>query len=148
MTATGGFPVSVGCVLLTDSARLPSMGSPFSVGYDIYPNHPMTIDGYDRCLVTTGLCLDIPLGFYGCIYPRSSLVLYSGITIIPFCLDAGLLRFVDPPPHVILQSNYSQGGDQNRGSESCIHLLPHNHLSSHWTGRVATVYGCNVSSVA
>ena len=88
MSATGGFPLTVGCVLLTDSARLPSMGSPFSVGYDIFPNHPMTIDAYDRCLVTTGLCLDIPLGFYGCIYPRSSLVLYSNITIIPYCLDA------------------------------------------------------------
>ena len=88
MLATGGFPVSVGCVLLTDSARLPTIGSPFSVGYDIFPNRPVTIDSYARCLVTTGLCLDIPLGFYGCIYPRSSLVLYSNITIVPYFLDA------------------------------------------------------------
>ena len=52
MTASGGFPVNVGCVLLTDSARLPSMASPYSVGYDIYPNHPMTrsMSGDNRTL--------------------------------------------------------------------------------------------------
>ena len=56
MSATGGFPVNIGCVLLTASARLPTMGSPFSVGYDLFPNRPVTIDSYDRCLVSTGLC--------------------------------------------------------------------------------------------
>ena len=124
MTASGGFPVNVGVVLLTDGAWMPAMSSPYSVGYDLYANHPMTVDGYDRCLITTGVCLDIPvcgcfwifyfeffifqLGFYGCVYPRSSLVLYSGITIIPFCLDADS-RCGDPP-HIVPKSKFFVGG--------------------------------------
>ena len=104
MSATGGYPVSINCVLLTASARVPTMGSPFSVGYDLFSSRPVTIDGYDRVLISTGVCLDIPCGFYGCVYPRSSLVLYSNVTMVPYCLDADaryVRILVPPPPHVI-----------------------------------------------
>ena len=112
MSATGGYPVNIGCVLLTASSRLPSMGSPFSVGYDLFSNRPVTIDAYGRCLISTGVCLDIPCGFYGCIYPRSSLVLYSNVTMIPYCLDADAryFRVLFLPPTCGFNSQPFAGG--------------------------------------
>ena len=106
MSATGGYPVTINCVLLTASARVPRMGSPFSVGYDLFSSRPVTIDGYDRVLISTGLCLDIPCGFYGCVYPRSSLVLYSNVSMVPYCLDADAryVRILVPPPTLDLNS--------------------------------------------
>ena len=88
MSDSAGYPVTVNCILLTASSRIPRMGSPFSIGYDLYPARPVTIDGYGRVLVPTGLCLDIPLGFYGFVCLRSSLVLYSNVSMVPYCLDA------------------------------------------------------------
>ena len=88
MSDSGGYPLTVNCVLLTASSRIPSMGSPFSIGYDLYPSRPVTLGGYDRALVPTGLCLDIPLGFYGFVCPRSSLVLYSNVSMVSYALDA------------------------------------------------------------
>ena len=107
MSATGGFPVTINCVLLTASARVPRMGSPFSIGYDLFSCRPVTIDGYDRVLVSTGLCLDIPCGFYGFVCPRSSLVLYSNVSMVPYCLDADARYvgiFVVLPPTLDLNS--------------------------------------------
>ena len=83
MSATGGYPVTINCVLLTASARVPRMGSPFSVGYDLFSCRPVTIDGYDRVLVSTGLCLDIPCGFY---------------SHIAWTQMRGMLEFFGPPP--------------------------------------------------
>ena len=88
MSDSGGFPVTVNCVLLSAGARIPRMGSPFSIGYDLYSSRPVTIDGYDRVLVPTGLCLEVPLGFYGFVCPRSSLVLYSNVSMVSYALDA------------------------------------------------------------
>ena len=100
MSGSGGYPLPVNCVLLSASSRLPSMGSPFSIGYDLYPSRPVTLGGYDRALVPTGLCIDVPLGFCGLVCPRSSLVLYSNVTMPSFYLDADT-RYIEifvPPP--------------------------------------------------
>ena len=88
MSDSGGFPITVNCILLTANSRLPRMGSPFSIGYDLYPSRPVTIDGFARALVPTGLCLEVPLGFCGLVCPRSSSVLYSNVSMPSYYLDA------------------------------------------------------------
>ena len=69
MSGSGGYPLPVNCVLLSASSRLPSLGSRFSIGYDLYPSRPVTLGGYDRALVPTGLCIEVPLGFFGLVCP-------------------------------------------------------------------------------
>ena len=88
MSDSGGYPITVNCVLLTAGSRLPSMGSAFSIGYDLYPSRPVTLGGYERALVPTGLCIEVPLGFCGLVCPRSSLVLYSNVSMPSYYLDA------------------------------------------------------------
>ena len=61
MALSGGCSIPVGVMLLTPSARLPVMSSPFSLGFDLYPSQPATIDPFDRCLISTGLALEIPV---------------------------------------------------------------------------------------
>ena len=61
MALSGGTPIPVGVMLMSAGARLPAMLSPFSVGYDLYACQPSTIDAYDRCLISTGVSLDIPV---------------------------------------------------------------------------------------
>ena len=48
MSATGGYPVNIGCVLLTASSRLPSMGSPFSSLTVLLPLTPMVAVWYPQ----------------------------------------------------------------------------------------------------
>ena len=69
MSLSGGTPIPVGVMLMSAGARLPAMSSPFSVGYDLYACQSSTIDAYDRCLISTGVSLDIPVcGFILLLY--------------------------------------------------------------------------------
>ena len=88
MSGSGGFPLPVNCLLLCPSARLPSLGTGFSIGYDIYPARPVTLGGFDRALVSTGICLEVPLGFCGLVCAPSCFTLYSSVTLPSFYLDS------------------------------------------------------------
>ena len=103
MSGSGGYPLPVNCVLLCASSRLPSLGSRFSIGYDLYPSRPVTLGGYDRALVPTGLCIEVPLGFCGLVCPPSSLTLYSSVSMPSFYLDSDTryMEFFIPPPPII-----------------------------------------------
>ena len=105
MSGSGGFPLPVNCVLLCPSARLPSLGTRFSIGYDIYPARPVTLGGFDRALVSTGLCLEVPLGFCGLVCAPSSFTLYSSVTLPSFYLDSDTryMKFLSPRPPCFLK---------------------------------------------
>ena len=105
MSGSGGFPLPVNCVLLCPSARLPSLGTRFSIGYDIYPARPVTLGGFDRALVSTGLCLEVPLGFCGLVCAPSSFTLYSSVTLPSFYLDSDTryMKFIIPPPPLCIK---------------------------------------------
>ena len=103
MSGSGGYPLPVNCVLLCASSRLPSLGSRFSIGYNIYPARPVTLGGYDRALVPTGLCIEVPLGFCGLVCAPSSFTLYSSVTMPSFFLDSDTryMKFFVPPPPIV-----------------------------------------------
>ena len=105
MSGSGGFPLPINCVLLCPSARLPSLGTRFSIGYDIYPARPVTLGGFDRALVSTGICLEVPLGFCGLICAPSSFTLYSSLTLPSFYLDSDTryMKFIIPPPFLCIK---------------------------------------------
>ena len=63
------------------SATLPSKGSPFSAGLDIYCPEEVTLYPFQQRLVKTGLKVILPIGTYGRIAPRSGLALNQNIWI-------------------------------------------------------------------
>ena len=68
--------------LLSENATLPSRGSAFAAGYDLYASEKCVIPpSLGRQLVRTGIAIAIPPGHYGRVAPRSGLTLKQGIHI-------------------------------------------------------------------
>ena len=66
---------------LTPEAKLPTYGSPFSAGADLYAlaEAPVAIAPGETKLVHTGISLEIPEGYGGFLYARSSLASKRGL---------------------------------------------------------------------
>ena len=64
---------------LSDNAILPTLGSPFAAGYDLYAAKDCAIEPGQTMLVHTGLAMEIPDGFWGGIYARSGLATKQGL---------------------------------------------------------------------
>ncbi|KAK4132498.1 dUTP pyrophosphatase [Trichocladium antarcticum] len=58
---------------LSDKARLPTRGSAFAAGYDLYAARDTTIPARGKALVDTDISMSVPAGTYGRIAPRSGL---------------------------------------------------------------------------
>ena len=68
-------------LLLDEHARVPSRGSSEAAGYDISALCDGYVDAGCRCLVRTGIAIEVPPGTYGRLAPRSGLSLKHGIHI-------------------------------------------------------------------
>lgn len=65
---------------LTPTAKLPTYGSVFSAGADLYSDEPeFTVEPGETHLVHTGLAVEIPEGYGGFIYARSGLATKKGL---------------------------------------------------------------------
>lgn len=60
---------------LRPGANLPTYGSEFAAGADLYAclDAPVTIEAHQTILIPTGISLEIPAGWAGLIYARSGL---------------------------------------------------------------------------
>ena len=60
---------------LRPNAQLPTYGSEFAAGADLYAcmDSPVTVQPHETVLVPTGLSLEIPAGWAGMIFARSGL---------------------------------------------------------------------------
>ncbi|KAL2022768.1 hypothetical protein VTK56DRAFT_4584 [Thermocarpiscus australiensis] len=58
---------------LSDKARLPTRGSAFAAGYDLYASRDTTVPARGKALVETDISMAVPAGTYGRIAPRSGL---------------------------------------------------------------------------
>lgn len=71
---------------------LPTYATPQSAGMDLRANieHPIVLHPMERCLVSTGLYMALPVGFEAQVRPRSGLALKHGITVLntPGTIDA------------------------------------------------------------
>ena len=66
---------------LSDSAFLPTRGSSYSAGLDLYSSCPGEIKPLERLLVPLDISIELPLGTFGHILPRSGLALKKGIHV-------------------------------------------------------------------
>ncbi|KAH7627306.1 dUTPase-like protein [Sordaria sp. MPI-SDFR-AT-0083] len=73
---------------LSDKARLPTRGSAFAAGYDIYASKETTIPARGKGLVDTDISMAVPEGTYGRIAPRSGLAAKNYIDVGAGVIDA------------------------------------------------------------
>ena len=66
---------------LTCKAQIPTRGSAFAAGCDIYAAENATVPAKGRQLIGTGLVMTIPEGHYGRLAPRSGLAVKHGIDV-------------------------------------------------------------------
>ena len=73
------FPMNI--KKLNDNARLPTYGSEFAAGADLYAclDADVTIAPAETLLIHTGLAMEIPTGLVGLIYARSGLATKKGL---------------------------------------------------------------------
>ena len=66
---------------LKENAILPTYGTPYSAGADLYAcmDEPVTIAPGETVLIKTGLAMAIPEGYAGLIYARSGLATKKGL---------------------------------------------------------------------
>lgn len=66
---------------LSDKAFVPTYGTPYSAGADLYNSEeePITISSGETRLVHTGLSFEIPAGYVGLIFARSGLASKRGL---------------------------------------------------------------------
>ena len=73
---------------LDPRAILPSRGSSFAAGLDIYSIEDLTIGPRERATVRTGLAVAVPHGFYGRVAPRSGLAVKQGLDVLAGVIDS------------------------------------------------------------
>ena len=73
---------------LDERAVLPSRGSLYAAGLDLYSIEDLTIAPKQRILARTGLAVAILNGYYGRIAPRSGLALRAGLDVLSGVIDA------------------------------------------------------------
>lgn len=69
-----------------DGLGLPQRHSSQAAGVDLHAaipkGEPINLTPGGRCLVPTGVCINLPFGFEGQVRPRSGLALTKGVTVL------------------------------------------------------------------
>lgn len=66
---------------LNDLAKIPTRGSKFSAGYDLYAatEYDIQIPPHSTVKIGTGLVMDIPVGWFGGVFARSGIATDRGL---------------------------------------------------------------------
>ena len=66
---------------LNGLAKIPTRGSKFSAGYDLYAatDHDIQIPPHSTVKIGTGLAMEIPTGWFGAVFPRSGIATKRGL---------------------------------------------------------------------
>jgi dUTP pyrophosphatase len=64
---------------LNDIAIIPTKGSEFSAGYDLYSCDKVMINPHETIKIGTGLSMELPRGYFGAIFARSGLATKNGL---------------------------------------------------------------------
>lgn len=68
---------------LTDTAVIPTRGSKYAAGLDLYADikADINIPGHSTVLVGTGIAIELPICTFGAIYPRSGLATKANLSL-------------------------------------------------------------------
>jgi len=81
--------VKIGFQRTVLGAKIPTKAYPTDAGYDLYSVMFKRLAPFERAIISTGLCIEIPDGFYGRIAPRSGLAIKNGIDVMAGVIDSG-----------------------------------------------------------
>jgi dUTP pyrophosphatase len=70
-------------------AIIPKKNNTTDAGADLYSVDNISIAPQSRAAISTGICVEIPSGFYGRIAPRSGLAAKYGIDVLAGVCDSG-----------------------------------------------------------
>ena len=73
---------------LSENATIPTQGTAFAAGYDLYAAEDSIIVCGSRKLVKTNVSMEITPGYYGRIAPRSGLAYKNGIDVLAGVIDS------------------------------------------------------------
>ena len=68
--------------ILRDNAIVPTYGSNYSAGFDLYSCEKILIMDHQKYILPLGFATEIPKGYYVAIVPRSGLACKKGATVI------------------------------------------------------------------
>ena len=73
---------------LHPDATIPTRGSEYAAGLDLYADHGDTINPGERVLIGTGIAIALPPFTAGLIWPRSGLATKQGVDVLAGVVDA------------------------------------------------------------
>ena len=76
---------------LDSKARVPFRANPTDAGADLYSVEDCMIQPLERKVISTGLRIKIPEGYYGRIAPRSGLAVKQGVDVLAGVVDSGYI---------------------------------------------------------
>lgn len=71
---------------LNENAQLPERGTKGAAGLDLYSTKKISLEGHTAKLISTGIAVEIPKGYYGQIFDRSSIA-----SDLPIMVKAGVI---------------------------------------------------------
>lgn len=103
---------------LTDNAKIPTRADEGSAGYDLYGNNTYQIEvlPHKTVKIGTGICMEVPRGTFGGIFPRSGISTkrglrpancvgvidpsYRGEIIVALHNDSDEIQYVEPEERI------------------------------------------------
>ena len=73
---------------LSENATIPTQGSAYAAGYDLYAAEDAVVVCGTRKLIKTNISMEITPGYYGRIAPRSGLAYKNGIDVLAGVIDS------------------------------------------------------------
>ena len=74
---------------LRPEAVIPTKAADGDAGYDLYACDSAILAPFQRKIISTGLVIEIPKGYYGRVAPRSGLAIKKGIDVLAGVVDSG-----------------------------------------------------------
>ena len=74
---------------LNPEGKEPFRANTSDAGYDLFSTEYVTLEPFQRKLISTGINVEIPEGFYGRVAPRSGLACKKGIDVMAGVIDSG-----------------------------------------------------------
>lgn len=74
--------------LLSNLAKLPTQANQNDAGWDLHTTQHVIIKPGHRQIVSTGIAMEIPIGYVGLIWPRSGMSVKKGCDILAGVIDA------------------------------------------------------------
>lgn len=105
-------------------AKIPYRANPTDAGADLCSVENLVIPPQSRALVSTGITLQIPDGYYGRVAPRSGLAVKNGIDVLAGVIDSGYRGTVG----VVLYNTDKEKSFEVKGGDRIAQII----FEQHW----------------